>query len=208
LAQLRRLARTIEKLQNSGRGQAVAAQKSEQGGLAKRYALALFDLADEKRQLDAIAGDLGALASMIGESADLRYLLRSPLLSREEQGRAMAALVKAAGFSELAQRFIALVAHNRRLFALSGIIRAFHAMLAERRGEQIAHVAAARALTPAQQSAIADAIKAMMGGKVSIEVKVDPALLGGLVVRVGSRMIDSSIRTKLQKMQLAMKGVA
>lgn len=186
----------------------MAAQKSEQGGLAKRYALALFELAEEKKQLDSVSGDLAALAKMIEESADLRRLLRSPVLSRDEQGRAMAAVVKAAGFSDLTGRFAGLVARNRRLFALTGIIKAFHAMLAEKRGEQMAHVIAARPLTMAQENAVADAIRAMVGGKVSIDVKVDPSLMGGLVVRVGSRMIDSSIRTKLQKMQLAMKGVA
>jgi F-type H+-transporting ATPase subunit delta len=119
----------------------------------------------------------------------------------------MAAIAEAAGFGDLTRRFLGLVAQNRRLFVLPGIIKAYHAMLADRRGEQTAQVTAARALTPAQQGALAEVVRRMVGGKISIEVKVDPSLLGGLIVRVGSSMIDSSIRTRLQKMQLAMKGV-
>ena len=186
----------------------MAAQKSQLGGLAARYATALFGLAQEKNQLDDVAGDLGALQRMIDNSQDLQRLLSSPLLGREDQGRAMAALVEAAGFGELTRRFVGLVAQNRRLFVLARIIRAYHDMLAKRRGEQTAQVIAARPLTSAQEAAVAEVIRRMLGGKVTIEAKVDPSLLGGLVVRVGSRMIDSSIRTKLLKMQLAMKGVA
>ncbi len=185
----------------------MAAQTSEQGGLALRYATALLALAEEKHALDAVAGDLAALDHMIADSEDLRKLIYSPLMQRADQSRAIGAVAKAAGFGELTQRFIGLVAANRRLFALPAIIKSFRKMLADKRGEVAAEVTAAHALTDAQKAAVSDAIKRVVGGKVSIDMKVDPGLLGGLVVRVGSRMIDGSVKTKLQKLQLAMKGV-
>lgn len=185
----------------------MAAQTSEQGGLATRYAAALFELADGRNQLDAVAADLAALAKMIADSTDLKRLINSPVLSRAEQGRAMAAVLQAAGFGELTQKFIGLVAQNRRLFAVPAVIKAYQKMLADKRGEMTAEVTAARPLTDAQQAAVTDAIKRVVGGKVAIDVKVDPSLLGGLIVRIGSRMIDSSLKTKLQKLQFAMKGV-
>jgi len=185
----------------------LAAQTSEQGGLATRYAAALFELAESRNQLDAVAADLATLSKMIADSADLRRLINSPVLSRAEQGKAMAAIVKAAGFGELSQKFIGLLAQNRRLFAVPAMIKAYRKMLADKRGELTAEVTAARALTPAQQAAVGDAIKRVFGGIVAVDVKVDPSLLGGLIVRVGSRMIDNSLKTKLQKLQLSMKGV-
>lgn len=185
----------------------MAAQTSEQGGLATRYAAALFDLADSKKALDAVAADLAALQTMIGESDDLRRLMNSPILGRDEQTKAIAAISKAASFNDLTHKFVGLVAQNRRLFTLPAMIRAFLKQLADRRGEITAEVTAARPLTAAQQASVAEAIKRAVGSKVTIDVKVDPSLLGGLVVQVGSRMIDSSIKTKLQKLQLAMKGV-
>jgi F-type H+-transporting ATPase subunit delta len=186
----------------------LAAQTSEQGGLATRYAAALFELADSKKALDAVAGDLAALRKMIADSDDLRRLMNSPILGRDDQTKAIAAVAKAAGFNDLTQKFVGLVAQNRRLFTLPAMIKAFLKLLADRRGEMTAEVTAARPLTADQQAAVAEAIKRAVGSKVTIDVKVDPSLLGGLVVRVGSRMIDSSLKTKLQKLQLAMKGVA
>jgi F-type H+-transporting ATPase subunit delta len=185
----------------------VAAQASEQGMMAARYATALFELADSKKALDAVAGDLNALQKMIADSADLRSMMSSPILDRAAQTKAMVAIVKAAGFNELSQRFAGLIAQNRRLFAMPAIIKAFLKLLADRRGEMTAEVTAARTLTPDQQAAVAEAIRKAVGSKVSINVKVDPSLLGGLIVQVGSRMIDSSLKTKLQKLQLAMKGI-
>ena len=177
------------------------------GGLAQRYAGALFDLADNKQQLDAVAGDLGAVAGMIAASADFRRLINSPILSRADQGRAVSGLVTAAQFSPLTGKFLGLLAQNRRLFALPAMILAFQKMLAGKRGEMTAQVWSARALSSEQQGALAETIKRAHGAKVTMEIKVDPDLIGGLIVKVGSRMIDSSIRTKLQKLQLAMKGV-
>jgi F-type H+-transporting ATPase subunit delta len=190
----------------------VAAQTSEQGGLATRYATALFDLADGKQQLDAVAADLASLKQMTDESADLRRLINSPVLARVAQGKAIAAVLQAAGIGELTQKFIGLVAQNRRLFAVPAMIKAFQKRLADKRGEMTAEVTAAHPLTPEQQTAVSEAIKRAAfkigaGSKVTIDLKVDPTLLGGLIVKVGSRMIDSSLKSKLQKLQLAMKGV-
>jgi F-type H+-transporting ATPase subunit delta len=175
--------------------------------MATRYAAALFELADSKKALDAVAGDLHALQKMIAESADLQRMMNSPILDRAAQTKATGAIAKAAAFNELTQKFVGLIAQNRRLFAMPAIIKAFLKLLADRRGEMTAEVTAARALTSDQQAAVAEAIRKAVGSKVSINVKVDPSLLGGLVVQVGSRMIDSSLKTKLQKLQLAMKGI-
>ena len=191
----------------AGQGANLAAQTSEQGGLAQRYATALLELAEDKHAIDAVAGDLAALGHMIADSSDLQKLITSPLMDRADQSRAIGAVAKAAGFGELTQRFIGLVASNRRLFALPAIIKSFKKMLADKRGEVAAEVTAAHALTDAQKNAVSEAIKRVVGGKVSIDMKVDPSLLGGLIVRVGSRMIDGSVKTKLQKLQLAMKGI-
>jgi F-type H+-transporting ATPase subunit delta len=185
----------------------LAAQTSEQGGLAQRYATALLELAEDKRAIDAVAGDLVALGHMIADSSDLQKLIYSPLMQRADQARAIGAVAQAASFGELTRRFLGLVAFNRRLFALPAIIKSFKKMLADKRGEVAAEVTAAHALTDAQKTAVSEAIKRVVGGKVSIDMKVDPSLLGGLIVRVGSRMIDGSVKTKLQKLQLAMKGV-
>lgn len=175
--------------------------------VASRYATALFDLADEAKTLDAVADDLRALKTMLAESADLSRLIRSPVLSRDEQGRALSAVLAKAGMSELTGRFIGLVASKRRLFALPAMIEAFLAELARRRGEVVADVTTAQPLSAAQQKKLTDQIKQAVGAKVAINVAVDPALLGGMIVKVGSRMVDSSLRTKLGKLQLAMKGI-
>ncbi|HZS83477.1 MAG TPA: F0F1 ATP synthase subunit delta [Stellaceae bacterium] len=175
-------------------------------GLADRYATALFELAEEQKLLDQVAGDLRRLGAMLRESGDLRRLVRSPILSRAEQGRAIGALAQEAGFSALTRNFLGLVAQNRRLFAVPEMIGAFLARLAARRGEITAEVTAAQELTAAQRDAVTEQLKKAMGSKVAVELRVDPALLGGLVVKVGSRMVDASLRSKLHRLQLAMKG--
>ena len=179
-----------------------------QAGLAERYAAALYELADEGKALDRVAGDLRALAKLIVDSADLLRMIRSPVLDRRDQGRAIKAVLDAMGADALTQKFLGLVAQNRRLFALPAMIRAYLATLAHRRGEIAAEVASAGKLTPAQEQAVTSALRQAMGAKVTVETRVDPSLLGGLVVRVGSRMVDSSLKTKLQKLELAMKGLA
>ena len=177
-------------------------------GLAGRYAAALFDLADEQKTLDSVSDDLARLHDMIGDSADLRRLLRSPVISRDDQGRAIAAIVERAGMSDLTRRFVGLIARNRRLFALDGMIRAYRAILAARRGEVSAEVTSATILSERHLETLGEALRKAIGGKVTIEAHVDPTLLGGLVVKIGSRMVDSSLKTKLQKLEFALKGVA
>ncbi len=175
-------------------------------GLAGRYALALLELADERKQLDSVADDLRGLKAAIVESEDLRRLIRSPLFTRIQQSQAMAAILDQAGVGELTRRFVLLVARNRRLFALDRMIAAYLAELARRRGEITARVTSATALDDEQQRALVETLRKEVGAKVQVELNVDPSLIGGLIVRVGSRMIDNSIRSKLQRLQLAMKG--
>lgn len=177
------------------------------GVIAERYAAALFDLADAQGALDRVADDLSTLKSMILDSADLRRLLDSPALSRDEQGAAMAALAKAADFGEQTTNFLGLVARNRRLFALPAMIDCFRRQLAVRRSQVDADVVSAAPLTPVQLSALEGSLKTAFGGNVVVKAAVDPDLLGGMVVKVGSRMVDSSLRTKLQSLKLVMKGV-
>jgi len=177
------------------------------GLIAERYASALYELADESKALDQVAADLKAIRAMMASSADLMRLIRSPVLGRSEQAKAVSALADKAGFSGLTGRFLGTLASNRRLFALASVIDAFLAELARRRGEATADVTSAVALTPAQTQALEEALKSVVGSKVSVDLKVDQSLIGGLVVRVGSRMIDTSLATKLRRLRLAMKGV-
>lgn len=180
---------------------------TESTGLAGRYAAALFELAKEEKALDEVAGDLAGLGAMIDESKDLRRLVRSPVISRDEQQRAIDAIMEKAGTKGLTRKFVGAVARNRRLFALRDMIRAYHAILAEHRGETTARVVTAKELSDEQLGKLTDELRRAMGTKVSVETQVDPDLLGGLIVNVGSRMVDSSLRTKLQRLRLAMKGV-
>ena len=175
--------------------------------LAGRYAVAIYQLADEAKSLDAVAADLRSLKSLIAESADLTKLVRSPLIGRELKQQAMAAVLDKAGADGLTRRFVGLVARNGRLYALAPMIDGFLAELSRRRGEVQASVVSARPLSEAQSDALGAAMHQAMGGKVAVDTSVDPALLGGLVVRVGSRMVDTSLRGKLQRLQLAMRGV-
>jgi len=185
----------------------VAGQADKSGGLAGRYATALYELADEQGALDAVATDLKALQRMIEASDDFRRFIKSPVLSRDDQARAVKAIAEQAGFSALTQKFLGLAAANRRLFALPAMIAEYLKMLATRRGEVTAEVTAAVALDEAQSSAIAAALKQTVGRTVALTSKIDPSILGGLIVRVGSRMVDSSLKSKLQRLKLAMKGV-
>ncbi len=185
----------------------MASEGTGVSGLADRYAAALFELADERKLLDEVAGDLRGLRDLLAESGDLRRLVRSPILSRIEQAKAIGAVAERAGFDALTRNFLGLVAQNRRLFAVPSMIAAFLAKLAARRGEVTAEVTAAQELTPAQLAAVGEQLRRAMGSKIAVEVRVDPALLGGLVVKVGSRMVDASLRSKLHRLQLAMKGV-
>ena len=176
-------------------------------GVAARYASALYDLADEKGAIDAVAADLVALKKMIDDSDDFRRFLKSPVISRGEQSKAIAAIAGQAQFSPWSQKFLGLLAGNRRLFALDGIITGFRQILAERRGEATAQVTSAVPLSDSQTASLIEALKKSVGRKIDIVSKVDPSILGGLIVKVGSRMVDSSLKSKLQRLKLAMKGV-
>jgi F-type H+-transporting ATPase subunit delta len=176
-------------------------------GLAERYATALFELAEADKALDAIAAELQQIQGLIRSSSDLERVIRSPVISRQEQRRAMDAILEKAGSTDLTRRFVGLVAHNRRLFALPSIIAAFAKRLAARRGETTAEVASATLLSKEQMTAIAGALKKAVGTQVVLSTRTDPSLLGGLVVKVGSRMVDSSLRTKLLRLSFAIKGI-
>jgi F-type H+-transporting ATPase subunit delta len=184
------------------------ASNSPSSSLTGRYAAALYELAHDAKALDAVAQDLGQLKAMIAASEDLRRLIGSPLLARDQQAKGIAALTASAQFGDLTRRFLGTVARNRRAYALPAIIDAFTALLAERRGELVAEVTAAKALRPEQIGAVTTALRNTLGRKVSMTIKIDPAILGGLKVKVGSRLIDASLASKLQRLQLAMKGQA
>jgi F-type H+-transporting ATPase subunit delta len=185
----------------------VASEATGVSGLAGRYATALFDLADQQQALDAVAADLIKIRQMIEESPELARLIRSPVLSRDVQARAMATLSEKAELGTTVRNFVGVVARNRRLFALTGIIKGFLGLLAARRGEVTAEITAAQALTEGQMAAINEQLNRAIGSKVAVDVRVDPAIIGGLVVKVGSRMVDGSLRTKLTRLQLAMRGI-
>ena len=184
----------------------MASEATGAAGIAERYAAALYDLGEQAKALDAVAQDLRDLQAMVDESPDFRRLIRSPLMNRDEQWSAMDALLRQAGMHELSRKFLGVVTENRRLFALPAMAKAYLRLLAARRGEITADVTTATKLSDAQMTSLTESLKKAVGAKVAVEHKVDPEILGGLVVRVGSRMFDSSLRTKLQKMQLAMKG--
>ncbi|HEX5078774.1 MAG TPA: F0F1 ATP synthase subunit delta [Geminicoccaceae bacterium] len=177
-------------------------------GVAGRYALALFELARDGGQLDPVAGDLAAFKAMLDDSADLRRLIRSPVITREDQGKALAALSKRAGFAELTSKFLGVLAEHRRLYVLPEVIEAYRTMLAEHKGEVGAELVSAVPLQEQQVATLREQLSAAVGKQVSLSARVDPGLLGGLVVRVGSRMLDASLRTKLRQLELAMKGAA
>jgi len=184
------------------------AEASIVSGAAGRYATALFDLAKERRQLDAVASDLDGLARAIEQSADLARLIRNPLIDRRTQGKAMAALGARMALSPLSQQFLGLVAAKRRLQALPAMIRAFRALLAQHRGEVIAEVVSATPLSAAQLEAVKAAVTRVAGKATQLTAAVDPALIGGLVVTLGSRRFDASLRGKLRNLEIAMKEVA
>jgi F-type H+-transporting ATPase subunit delta len=190
-------------------GEAFDVSTSATSGVAGRYASALFELADNARSLDQVAQDLTTLRRMAGDSPELRRLLESPVIGREEKTKALLAVLDAANIKGLTRNFIGTVAANGRARDLVDMASAFLAELASRRGESTATVTSAVPLSPEQLQQLSDALRSVLGSnKVSIDARVEPDILGGLVVKVGSRLFDSSIRSKLQRLQLAMKGVA
>lgn len=186
----------------------MSAAQSETSGVAGRYATALFELAVDRDAIDSVAGDLANMQSMIDESSDLRRLIRSPLFSRDQQSGAMDAVLAGAEISQLVRNFVGVVAGNRRLFVLEGMIAAYRELVAKHRGEVTAEVVSATPLSDSQRIAVESALKQAVGTDVAVQAEVDPDLIGGMIVKVGSRMVDSSLRTKLQRLQLVMKGAA
>jgi len=185
----------------------VSSETNGATGLAGRYATALFELAETQNALDQTAGDLRSLAELIEGSDDLTRMIRSPVISRAEQGAALGSILEKMEASDLTRNFAGVVAANRRLFALPDIIESYLAILAGRRGEVTAEVTSADPLSERQQADLLAALKGVIGANVSIKSSVDPKVLGGLVVRVGSRLVDSSLQTKLNHLRLAMRGV-
>ncbi len=184
----------------------MATQTSVVSVIAERYASAVYELADEGRVLDDTAADLKSLKAWLEESADLQTLIRSPLIDADAKAAGIGAILERAGAGDLTRRFIGVIARNNRLFVLPAVIEAFLAELAQRRGEVTAEVTSAQPLKPSQLDSVTNALRSALGGKVTVDAKLDPSLIGGLVVRIGSRMIDASLKSKLQRLQLAMKG--
>ena len=176
--------------------------------MAGRYAAALFEIAKDDKQFAQVERDVKAFQGMLDSSEDLRRLVRSPVISAEDQATALTALLLKAEISGLTANFLRVIARNRRLFAVADVLKNFRALLARERGEVNADVASAHPLSTEQMNALKDTLKAQVGKDVQIITRVDPNLLGGLVVKVGSRMIDSSLRTKLNNLKVAMKGTA
>jgi F-type H+-transporting ATPase subunit delta len=174
-------------------------------GMAGRYATALFDLAKEANAIDAVQADLARFDALVAESADLNRLVRSPAFSTDDQLRALTAVLDRTGIGGLAGNFLKLVTSNRRLFAVRDMIKAFGELVAQHKGEATAQVTVAEQLKDEHVQALRSALKAVSGKNVTLDIKVDPAIIGGLVVKLGSRMVDSSLRTKLNAIKHAMK---
>nr|WP_194287054.1 F0F1 ATP synthase subunit delta [Polymorphobacter fuscus] len=174
--------------------------------MSGRYATALFDLAVEGQALDAVSASLATIKAALADNADLRTLTTSPMVSRKAAAAGIGGVAASLGLDPLTSNFLGVLAGNRRLAALPAIIRDFNALTAARRGEISARVTAAHALTADQQAALAARLKAGLGRDVALDITIDPAILGGLIVRVGSRMIDSSLKTRLDALGQALKG--
>ncbi|MGV8997809.1 MAG: F0F1 ATP synthase subunit delta [Parvibaculaceae bacterium] len=181
------------------------ASEQHVSGMAGRYAKALFELAESAGNLDPVAGDLANISALLKSSDDLRRLVMSPAFSSDQQSKAFGAVLDRVGIKGLVANFVGLVIANRRLFALPEMITGFNSLLAAKRGEVSADVTSAHPLTDGQLQSLKASLKTATGSDVLINAKVDAGLLGGLIVKVGSRMIDSSLKTKLSSLKLSMK---
>jgi len=177
-----------------------------QASLSGRYATALFDLAREEKAIDAVSESLKTLKAALAESAELRQLTNSPLVSRDQATKAVAAIASTLSLDPLISKFLGVLAQNRRLGQLGAVIRSYGQLAARHRGETTAEVTSARPLTAAQVEALQAKLKTQLGRDVAVDLTVDPSILGGLIVKIGSRQIDSSIRSKLNTLAIAMKG--
>ncbi|TDP81850.1 F0F1 ATP synthase subunit delta [Oharaeibacter diazotrophicus] len=176
-------------------------------GVAERYANALFELGVETGQLDGIAADIDRFDALLAESADLVRLIRSPVFTPDDQLRAVSEVMFRAGIGGLAANFVKLAARNRRLFAVPEMFRAYRKLLAHHRGETTADVVSAETLSAAQVGDLKAALTSVTGRDIRVNAAVDPSLIGGLVVKLGSRMIDTSLKTKLNALKIALKEV-
>lgn len=185
----------------------MAQSSSPISAVAERYAASLYELAADAKQVDKVDADLARFEALLAGSDDLRRMTNSPVFSADEQYKAIEAIADKAKITGLVGNFLRVVARNRRLFSIPAMIKAFRRIAAEQRGEVTAEIASAHALTAAQQTELRAALKGVAGKDVSVEVTVDPSLLGGLVVKLGSRQIDTSLKTKLNSLKLALKEV-
>jgi len=183
----------------------VAAENPSVSGVSGRYATALFELARDENSIDAVKAELDRFAAMLDESADLKRLVRSPVFAAEAQLKALSAVLEKAEITGVSANFLKVLAANRRLFAVSEVIRAFNALVAKFKGEATADVTVAETLSDKNLEALKAALKSVTGKDVTLDVKVDPSIIGGLVLKLGSRMVDSSLRTKLNSIKNAMK---
>ncbi len=183
----------------------MAAQDPSVSGVSGRYATALFELARDEKSIDAVRADLDKFEALLVESSDLNRLVRSPVFSANVQLNALAAVLDKAGIAGTAAKFLKVLTANRRLFAVGDVTRAFRALVAKFRGEATADVTVAEQLNDKNLDALKAALKSVTGKDVALNVKVDPSIIGGLVVKLGSRMVDSSLRTKLNSIKHAMK---
>ena len=183
----------------------MAAEDPSVSGVSGRYATALFELARDEKSVDAVLADLTKFEAMLAGSPDLTRLVRSPIFGADVQGKAIASVLDDAKISGISAKFLKLLTANRRLFAVSDVIRAFRALVAKFKGEATADVTVAEPLSDKNLDALKTALKSVTGKDVALNVKIDPAIIGGLVVKLGSRMVDSSLRTKLNSIKHAMK---
>ena len=183
----------------------MAAEDPSVSGVSGRYATALFELARDEKSIDAVKADLDKFDAMLADSADLTRLVRSPVFSADTQSKALAAVLERSDISGVSAKFLKVLTANRRLFIVSDVIRAFRALVAKFKGEATADVTVAEKLSDKNLDALKTALKSVTGKDVALNVKVDPSIIGGLVVKLGSRMVDSSLRTKLNSIKHAMK---
>ena len=183
----------------------MATQDPSVTGVSGRYATALFDLARDEKSVDTVKADLARFSAMLADSADLARLVRSPVFSSDMQSKALSAVLEKAEITGIAAKFLKVLTANRRLFAVTDVIRAYGALVAKFKGEATADVTVAEALSDKNLDALKSALKSVTGKDVALNVKIDPSIIGGLVVKLGSRMVDSSLRTKLNSIKHAMK---
>lgn len=183
----------------------MAAEDTSVSGVSGRYATALFELARDQKAVDEVKADLDKFEALLAESADLKRLVRSPVFAADAQSKALSAVLAKAGIAGISANFLKVLTANRRLFVVGDVIRAYRALVAKFKGEATADVTVAEALSDKNLDGLKVALKSVTGKDVALNVKVDPSIIGGLVVKLGSRMVDGSLRTKLNSIKHAMK---